>query len=576
MQQNPNVHLSKNPNEPATIQTAIPVNNANNTEIFNELKKVREELIRSEEERIQLTQHLAAMKIKYDQVREMTSNNQFDPTDKLDHIDNDIEETNKIMQTVQDLHNKLRALSDERNSMEEEMYHLKQKNERFEEDYEKLKLEFQNYKVNTDNDVYSIRENLNSTKNENEFLRNENDKIKKLHSDLAAQLDEKEIQYKKQLEDREREIEMKLIDKYENEKRQLEGSIREANRKLETIAEENSDYNKIIDEIRKENNKTNLMNSELRQQLREYMARYIKDKESERVNIGGVMVDPNSKVKLIKTYTERETELLEQIGLEKSKIENLKAKIKKIRTYARKVRNIALDFFPVNEPLPEVLTKDINIFMEDAENESVIQFLEFELKTLRERNKKLEFENNRIKDEYNLRGKMPKTRQYDNYHEPEKNTKQKNDIEMEGQKIQKRILDEIEKLKNDRPATSSKAVEKLKEERDDLAEEVRKLKKYINDNALAKEDPNEDNPKFLKQKIVFLQQTVEGLEKERSELTVKATMAEEQVKQYQEYINTSSMEYQKKIVELSNRLEAASIRNLNREKLSGIVEEDDY
>ena len=73
-----------------------------------------------------------------------------------------------------------------------------------------------------------------------------------------------------------------------------------------------------------------------------------------------------------------------------------------MRTYARKARNIALDYFPANEELPEMLTKDLNTFLEDAENESVIQFLEFEIRSLRERNKKLEYENNRIKEEYRV------------------------------------------------------------------------------------------------------------------------------------------------------------------------------
>ena len=104
----------------------------------------------------------------------------------------------------------------------------------------------------------------------------------------------------------------------------------------------------------------------------------------------------------MKTYTDRETELMENLGVEKAKTENLKEKLKKMRTYARKARNIALDYFPANEELPEMLTKDLNTFLEDAENESVIQFLEFEIRSLRERNKKLEYENNRIKEEYRV------------------------------------------------------------------------------------------------------------------------------------------------------------------------------
>ena len=73
-----------------------------------------------------------------------------------------------------------------------------------------------------------------------------------------------------------------------------------------------------------------------------------------------------------------------------------------MRTYARKARNNTLDFYPPNEELPEMLTKDLNTFLEDAENESVIQFLEYEIRELRERNKKLQYEIDRIKSDYRI------------------------------------------------------------------------------------------------------------------------------------------------------------------------------
>ena len=50
--------------------------------------------------------------------------------------------------------------------------------------------------------------------------------------------------------------------------------------------------------------------------------------------------DPSKKTKLMKTYTDRETELMENLGVEKAKTENLKEKLKKMRTYARKARNL--------------------------------------------------------------------------------------------------------------------------------------------------------------------------------------------------------------------------------------------
>jgi uncharacterized alpha-E superfamily protein len=63
-----------------------------------------------------------------------------------------------------------------------------------------------------------------------------------------------------------------------------------------------------------------------------------------------------------------------------------------------------------------------------------------------------------------------------------------------------------------------------------------------------------DNPKSLRHKIQYLEKTIEDLEKERSELKVRATMAQEQLKNLQEFMNSNSQQYQKKILELSKRV----------------------
>ena len=131
--------------------------------------------------------------------------------------------------------------------------------------------------------------------------------------------------------------------------------------------------------------------NEMRSTVREILSKGIDDKKLKSdVGSNVSMMNPNNKTKLIKNYNDRENELLELNGLEKAKSINLKEKLKKMRTYGRKVRNIALDYFPVNEELPELLSKDIELFLEDPENESVVHFLEFEIRTLRERNKKLD------------------------------------------------------------------------------------------------------------------------------------------------------------------------------------------
>lgn len=73
-----------------------------------------------------------------------------------------------------------------------------------------------------------------------------------------------------------------------------------------------------------------------------------------------------------------------------------------------------------------------------------------------------------------------------------------------------------------------------------MMEENRKLKALINEDSAA---PTSGNAKYLKNKIFHLDKTLSQLEKERSELSVRATMAEEQLKNLQEHLTTNTHSY---------------------------------
>ena len=495
----------------------------------------------------------------------------YDVSDKLLHIEDDITEVNEIMAVVNKLNDKFKVLEEERKTLAEEVENLRSTNQNLTNELNRLQQEANAQKTNMDNELFNMKELLNSTKNELDYMRNEAEKYRKIQADLLLEIDEREVQYKKQLEDKEREIEMKMADISQSEKRRLESEMREATRKLEHYGEENNDLNKIVEELKKENNKISLQLKEMRNTMRDLLS---KDK----ANKDG---DPSKKTKLMKTYTDRETELMENLGVEKAKTENLKEKLKKMRTYARKARNIALDYFPANEELPEMLTKDLNTFLEDAENESVIQFLEFEIRSLRERNKKLEYENNRIKEEYRVtmgganatKITMPMGKTVPVQGLPPNQTMGVD--QLSEKEIQKKILEEINKLKNGPSAATAapqvvmkmsandmKEMERLKSENAKLTEENKRLKTLINENAVndIKDTSDSDNPKALRMKINFLEKSIEQIEKERSELNLRCTMAEEQLKNFQEMFNTTTQEYKKKILELNKRLEAANLR----------------
>ena len=346
------------------------------TALEQEKIRLTEELNYSEEERIQLTKSLAGLKIKYEQLRELIDGEKFDVSDKLAHIEDDIQDSNKIMQTVNDLHDKLRQLTEERNKLEEQLNYLKQTNENLASEMDKNMSEQNNYRLNADNEIFNLKELLNSTKNEAEYLRMEVEKYRKIQSDLMLELDERVTQFKKQLEEREREIEIKMLDLSQTEKRKLEANLRESIRKVEELGDEKIDYEKIVEDLKKENNRINLQNNELRSSLRDALGKGIEDKTKDnKIDINGIKINPSSKTKLIETYNKHEKDLLENLGVEKSKSDNYKEKLRKLKTYARKIRNLALDYYPVNNELPDLLKKSDTVFLEDAENESIIQFL---------------------------------------------------------------------------------------------------------------------------------------------------------------------------------------------------------
>ena len=584
-------------------QSDINALQARNNFLEKENQRLDDLLKNSDIEKADLLQSIADMKNRVPQnmnpnfnpVNQMGAmppfmGDKYDVSDKLLHIEDDINETNQIMGVVNKLNERFKVLEQERKDLAEEVERLRQDNTNLTNEINKIQNDANMNKTNADNELFSLKEMLNSTKNELDYMRSEAEKYRKIQADLLVEIDEREVQYKKQLEDKEREIEMKMIDQQQNEKRRLESEMREATRKLEHYGGENKDLNETIKKLREEIRKLKLKLQEMQSSFRDYLNNQNEDNEDEESG-------SSAKAKLMKTFTDRENQLMEDLGVQKAENENLREKLKKMRTYARKARNIALDYYPPNEELPEMLTKDLEAFFQDAENESVIQFLEFEIRSLRERNKKLEYENNRLKTEYNINSniqlpnygatnnKLSQTmgnKPYSSVIAPP-NVPVNQDINnLSEREIQKKILEEISKLKNtpqggivdnnNNNIINSQQIQELNKLRSDnmkLNEENKRLKTIINENTVNDiQKTNEpDNPKAMKMKINFLEKTIEQLEKERCELNMRCTMAEEQLKNFQEMFNTTTQGYQKKILELNKRLEAANLR-LNQEYLN--------
>jgi len=132
------------------------------------------------------------------------------------------------------------------------------------------------------------------------------------------------------------------------------------------------------------------------------------------------------------------------------------------------------------------------------------------------------------------------------------NNNDRNDNDMlNNTNIQKRLLDEINMLKNSRPYSTSKDLEKLKKENESLIQENKQLKSIINDQAVDLSGNPNENPKNLRNKISFLEKTILELEKERTGLSVRCIKAEQELEDTQIISQGNIQKYQKKVLELT-------------------------
>ncbi len=120
--------------------------------------------------------------------------------------------------------------------------------------------------------------------------------------------------------------------------------------------------------------------------------------------------------------------------------------------------------------------------------------------------------------------------------------------------IQNKLLEEINKLKNSRPYSTSKDLEKLRKENESLIRENKQLKSLINDQAVDLSGNPNENPKALRNKINYLEKYINDLERERTSLSVKATQFEEQLKSVESLSEANLQKYQRKILELTKRV----------------------
>eukprot|EP00828_Plagiopyla_frontata_P003703 TRINITY_DN11192_c0_g1_i2.p1 TRINITY_DN11192_c0_g1~~TRINITY_DN11192_c0_g1_i2.p1 ORF type:complete len:540 (+),score=78.71 TRINITY_DN11192_c0_g1_i2:95-1621(+) len=353
---------------------------------------------------------------------------------------------------------------------------------------------------------------------------------------------------------------------WQSQKMELQQKVKLYQRKMQELEERINELVKGNEELSTENTRLTLQVDEMRSVYRGKLLNYMNsqiDGPSRVESTSKLGFNMNAREELIRTYNEKEVDQNERLDHEHHINKQLRQEVRAVKNYARNIKYLAEDWAPVGVPLPDILTRPAPVKLEDETMGPVQRDQESEIENLKRRNRKLEEEIQSMQNQM-----LSHYRQPDHQNQPENfDYRLANEI---------KILRGNQESRGGRPQSSSLEFEKLKKERNQLQEENRGLVGMLKDNKkwdiylLLRENeqikktlteyqtndsvaPISGDTRNLKQKIQFYEKTIKQLEKERSELIVRSTMAEEQLKSLQEHLSKSTADYQKKILQYQKK-----------------------
>jgi hypothetical protein len=131
------------------------------------------------------------------------------------------------------------------------------------------------------------------------------------------------------------------------------------------------------------------MNSAQRNTLTKYMASNNPDQSA---------LSWQAKEELIKSYTEKERDLQQNLDRKERMIEDYRHKLKALKRYGRSLKYLAEDWAPLGQPLPEILTMPPPISLEDEDEDDYLKRQQSEIDRLKNRNRTIEEDMRRLTD----------------------------------------------------------------------------------------------------------------------------------------------------------------------------------
>lgn len=579
---------------------------------YNQMVKskseLEEELIRCEEERLSITKQFIDLQIEHTALEEKQSGAGYGVNKKLMEAENELlssrAKEDAAVKAINEMQTKLQNTMESHRFMEIEFVTMKQNLKLLSQDLydEKMKndnlsLEVINL-VNANKVISGDTDHLAKLKSnlsiDQERLILENERVKKQNSDLEnallssrseIELLRKEVikydmnaqRLRVEFDSQKADLERQYLQITKNRETNVANRISETDLKSRKIAQQSENINadialvtdqlkssqrKIVElednlkeykqhdsEMTKEVHRLSLQLEEMRGSLRGKLLRAL----NEGMHPGDEMLRV-AREELVRTFNEKEVELTEKLNNELGKNAQSLKVIRGLRSYARSLKNLAEDWAPLGHPLPEVLILPPPILLDNENTDPTTKLYKQELERVKMRNMHLEQEVKTLQNQVVLTAEN-----LSQAYRPRDNG------------IQQKLMNEIEHLRgSSRPGTSD--VESLRKERNELREEIRKLHQDMrkgtpNEKALQDEinklrrkaiefDPvPSGNSKNMQQKMQYLEEVLKKLERERSELSVRATMAEEQLKNMQDHMNSSIQNYQRKIAELTRTIQ---------------------
>jgi hypothetical protein len=382
-------------------------------ESYNAAVKAKAELeadlIRCEEERLTLTQQYIELQVEHTALQERLSGSNYEKSKKEIMDENEVLASRmreeKAVTALNDMQGKLKKSLDYQREMEIETTTLKLNLKTFKDLYEeeqrkndKLSVEVINL-VNSNKVLSSDSDHLGKVKSnlsiEQERLLIDNERWKKqvndLENALLASRSEIELLRKElikydmnsqrvrtEFDSQKVDLEKQYLQIARSREAQLSGKLSENESKTKKILHENQNLSSDIELLSNQLKSAQRKVIELEDNLKEYknhdneMTREVhrltlqveemrgtfRTKLVQTLNQGNNLDEMTrvAREELIRSFNEKEIELTDRLNKELAKASQSLKIIRGLRSYARSLKNLAEDWAPVGQPLPEVLT----------------------------------------------------------------------------------------------------------------------------------------------------------------------------------------------------------------------------